>query len=288
MGDQKRDVRLLLSPLELRVALLARAGLKRWEIARALNLKEGTVKSQLKRITAKLRPGWKKDTFWLWPEVSRELEEAINELQSLHYKKDKKASKEVASSRPSEYTLVRKAIEGNLAGSQAAILYLLGHPSLKGRKFIAEARSLQWKLIQLGDKGEALALSAGARFWLKPALETLVENRYLKLLQSDGTSFYRPSWLPYLTPNRARGTRGAYYRIAGGTKEYVQGFLLKWLATELEPYIARIHAKMFKRWQALSRMACLAGREPPEPPPTLEMLWREAQSFLFSPEQHRG
>lgn len=275
MADRERDVRILLSPLELRVALLARAGLKRWEIAQVLNLKEGTVKSQLERITAKLRPGWKKSSFWLWPELSCELEEVISEL------------KEQSSSGPSEYTLVRKAMEGNLAGSHAAMLYLLGYPSLKGRKFIDEARSLQWKLIQLGDKGEVLVLSAGARFWLKPALETLIENKYLKFLQSDGTSYYRPSWLPYLTSGRVRGTKGAYYRIMSN-KDYVQGFLMKWLSTELKYYVECLHMKMLKRWQAISRMACLAGKQPPDPLPSLEMLYQEARSFLFPRKDEGG
>ncbi|MCG0278920.1 MAG: helix-turn-helix transcriptional regulator [Thermanaeromonas sp.] len=276
MGGRERDVRVVLSPLELKVALLARAGLKRWEIARVLNIKEGTVKSQLERITAKLQPGWKKSSFWLWPEVSGELEEAVNELRDLHCQKDNEIL--------SEYTLVRKAVEGDLPGSEAAVLYLLGYPSFKGRKFIGVARSLQWKLIQLGDKGEVLALSAGARFWLKPALEVLTENRHLKFLHSDKTSYYRPSWLPYLVSGRARGTRGAYYRITGN-REYVQGFLLKWSHTELERYVKNLHSIMAKRWQALSRMACLAGRQPPHPLPTTEMLWREARSFLFPEEE---
>lgn len=274
MVRNNRDVCLILSELELRVALLSKAGLKRWEIAHALGIKEGTVKSQLERIKAKLGAGWKEDPSIFWPELSGELKEAISNLRS---------PAPVLFTRAANYTGVRQAEKGALSPAEAVILQLQGQSSPAGKRYLQKARSTQWRLIQLGDKGQALFVSAGVRFWLRPALAVLVENKYLKFFQSDGGSeLYRPSWLPYVTQGRARGTRAAYYKITGiGTRDYVQRYLSLWVAGDLEVYAAQLHTRMEQRWQALSRMARLAGKSIPPPPPSLEMLLEEARSFLI-------
>lgn len=273
MKTEMRDVRLLLSDLELKVALLAKMGLKRWEIARVLGVKEGTVKSQLDRIKGKLRTDWKKDPDLLWPEISRELEEAVEELGY---------SKRALEGRVN-YTLLRQAVEGELSPAETVILHLQGQPSPAGSKYLKKARSAQWKLIQMADRGQALFVGAGARFWLRPALAELVANKHLKFFQSDGTGeLYRPDWLPYLVAGRARGTRPAYYKIAGkGARDYVQRYLLLWLDNCLETYVAELHTRMERRWQALTRMAQLAGHKIPDRPPTLEMLLAEARYYLI-------
>lgn len=274
MVRNNQDVRLILSELELRVALLAKTGLKRWEIAQVLGIREGTVKSQLERIKGKLGDGWKEAPYLFWPELSEELKEAINNLRS---------PAPILFTRAAHYTGVRQAEERALSPAEAVILQLQGQCSPAGKRYLQKARSTQWRLIQLGHKGQALFVSGGARFWLRPALVVLVENKYLKFFQSDSSSeLYRPAWLPYVIQGRARGTRAAYYKITGiGTRDYVQRYLSLWVAGDLEVYVAQLHTRMEQRWQALSRMARLAGKSIPPPPPSLEMLLEEARSFLI-------
>ncbi|MDN5344344.1 MAG: hypothetical protein PWQ18_455 [Clostridia bacterium] len=293
MPDKTLDARLNLAPLELRVALLARAGLTRWETAAALGLKPGTVKSQLERVAAKLGHDWKDKGRIVWPELEEEVRQAVKALQaqgdspsgsqggSLEptsgMEAGLKGNREIAvtSSRQKiSLTSVRLALEGALAPAEAAILQLQGLPSRAGGAYLQKARATQWQLLLLGEN-RVLYTSAAARFWLKPALSALNDNKYIRFFHSDSEDEpYRPWWLPYTTSGRARGTRAAYYKIgdaSGG--EYARSFLDTWVTAELGEYVERLHARMRQRWHALSFIARSSGRpQPPAPPTGAELL----------------
>ncbi|PRR69041.1 hypothetical protein [Neomoorella humiferrea] len=255
------DARLELAQLELRVALLAREGLKRWEIAAALGIQIGTVKSQLERVADKLGPDWKEKKNIVWPELDEEVLSALKTLRE----GDNLVAIEEEDSVPEE----------------AAILHLKGVANKTGSNYLHQARALQWRLLLLGD-GRALHVGAAARFWIKPALSFLSENKYIRFLNSDvGDEPYRPWWLPYTTGGRARGTRAAFYKIIDASAgEYVCNYLQFWLEDELEDYVTRLYSRMKQRWQALSRIARSAGRTVPVPPPSLAELLQEARQVF--------
>lgn len=284
--EKAGDVRLVLSPLELRVALLARAGLSRWEIATALSLQEGTVKSQLERVTAKLKPGWKENPELRWPGLQEEVLKAVQTLRGGPPTAGRQAAKEAAAAgAPGKagisYTAVRRAVEGGLVKPEAGILQLLGHPSGAGRKYLQQARSFQWQLVARGNGDKVMYIDGGARFWLKPALEVLLENKYLRFWQSDSQGdSYRPMWLRFVAAGRARGTKPAYYKITAGSGDRVCSYLGFWVLHELENYVASLYEKMQQRWQALQRLACMAGKPAPPPLPTPEELLKEARAAL--------
>lgn len=316
VAKEKIDARLTLSRLELQIAILSRAGLKRWEIAIVLGIKEGTVKSQLERVTAKLGPTWKERKDVLWPELEPEVQQAVLDLQGTTAVifRDENSLEEAAAAvaargsltqglpadrtrggdgsgaertdakdqlEPMDFTLARRAQEGELTPGEAAILQLQGLPSSKGRAFLYRARSTQWQLLLLGES-RSLYVSAGARFWLKPALAVLGDNRQIRFLQIDNSDEpYRPWWLPYTTSGRARGTNAAYYKlqdIAAG--EYASNYLRAWMDYDLENYVASLHARMQRRWRALNRIALAAGRSKPRPLPDLPALLAEARRVL--------
>ncbi len=315
---ERIDARLTLSRLELQIALLARAGLKRWEIATVLGIQQGTVKSQLERVTAKLGSTWKERKDVLWPELEPEVHQAVLALQApASGHPTDVATIEVAATSPAldlpatgvspaagtaggailegittepaatvqqepmDFTSARRALEGELTPGEAAILQLQGLPSPRGRAFLKRARSTQWQLLLLGEC-RSLYVSAGARFWLKPALAVLSDNRQIRFLQSDNSDEpYRPWWLPYTTSGRARGTNAAYYKLQdAATGEYASSYLRDWMDNDLENYVASLHARMQQRWRALNRIALAAGRGKPRPLPDLPALLAEARRVL--------
>lgn len=315
---ERIDARLTLSRLELQIALLARAGLKRWEIATVLGIQQGTVKSQLERVTAKLGPTWKERKDVLWPELEPEVHQAVLVLQGPEAGNPmEEAILEAAPTLPAlglraarsspvvrtdggvtpegitpegatmdlvepmDFSSARRALEGELTPGEAAILQLEGLPSPKGRAFLRQARSTQWQLLLLGEC-RSLYVSAGARFWLKPALAVLSDNRQIRFLQSDNSDEpYRPWWLPYTTSGRARGTNAAYYKLQDAASgEYASSYLRDWIDNDLENYVASLHARMQQRWRALNRIALAAGRGKPRPLPDLPALLAEARRVL--------
>ncbi len=293
MSDHTIDARLNLAPLELQVALLARVGLTRWEMATALGLQQGTVKSQLERVAAKLGHDWKDQDGIVWPELEEEVRQAVRVLQAQNnilvgdqggdenpanaIDAGQEGGREIAATAPRQAVnpdSVRLALEEEIAPAEAAILQLQGLPSRAGTAYLRQARATQWQLLLLGEN-RVLYTSAPARFWLKPALAALNDNRYIRFFHSDSEDEpYWPWWLPYTTNGRARGARAAYYKIgdaSGG--EYARNFLEAWVATELEEYVYRLHTRMQQRWQALSRIARSSGRpQPPQPPADSELL----------------
>ncbi len=293
MSDHTIDARLNLAPLELQVALLAREGLTRWEMATALGLQPGTVKSQLERVAAKLGHDWKDQDGIVWPELEEEVRQAVRALQAQNSnpaeERDGNAGstgaldtgqeggREIAAATSRQAVnpdSVRLAMEEEITPAEAAILQLQGLPSRAGTAYLRQARATQWQLIILGEN-RVLYTSAPARFWLKPPLAALNDNRSIRFFRSDSEDEpYRPWWLPYTTNGRARGARAAYYKIgdaSGG--EYARNFLEAWVATELEEYVYRLYTRMQQRWQALSRIARASGRpQPPQPPADSELL----------------
>ncbi|WP_258359645.1 hypothetical protein [Moorella sulfitireducens (nom. illeg.)] len=262
------DARLKLANLELQVALLARAGLKRWEIATALGLQQGTVKSQLERVANKLGPNWKGRPDIIWPELEEEVLHAIKSLQEQN-------KQEI------NFNYARMAMEGSISPDEAAILQLQGVPSPAGTAYLRRARAVQWHLLLLGD-GRVLHVGAAPRFWIKPALTFLADSKYIRYLHSDnGDDPYRPWWLPYTTGGRVRGTKAAYYKLGDASAgDYVSNYLQAWLEEELVDYVTRLYSRIQQRWLALSRIARNAGRKEPEPPPTQEELLLEARQAL--------
>ncbi|WP_406676613.1 hypothetical protein [Moorella sp. ACPs] len=262
------DARLKLAKLELQVALLARAGLKRWEIATALGLQQGTVKSQLERVAAKLGSNWKGRTNIIWPELEEEVLRAVRSLQEQN-------KQEIS------FNSARMAMEGEISPDEAVILQLQGVPSRAGSTYLRQARAVQWHLLLLGE-GRVLHVGAAARFWIKPALTALADNKYIRYLHSDnGDDPYRPWWLPYTTSGRVRGTRAAYYKLGDASAgDYVRNYLQAWLDGELADYVTHLYSRMQHRWQALSRIARIAGRPEPIPPPTRAELLAEARQVL--------
>ncbi|NLW07767.1 MAG: hypothetical protein GX039_07330 [Clostridia bacterium] len=310
------DVRLRLSKLELQVATLSRAGLTRWQIAAVLGLRKGTIKSQLERVKYKLGPDWKENASLRWPILDPDVQQAVRDLkipagfgsgregsaapgQKENLTPDTggqappaaasgpvaalPADNEIAATLTRQnigFDTARQALEGGLSPEEAAIIHLQGLPSRAGSTYLKKARSVQWQIML--NKDRTLYVNPGARFWLKPALGFLTDNRYLRFFHSDKTSEpYRPWWLPYISSNRVRATRAAYYKMADNSAaEYSRFYLDKWIKGELELYAARLHALMQQRWQALHRIARSAGRGTPEAPPTLEELITAAQAAL--------
>lgn len=269
-GEGKPIVaRLALAGLELQVALLARAGLKRWEIAASLGIKPGTVKSQLERIAGKLGPGWRDRTDIVWPELDEEV------LQAVRCVRDGDGNGEEAS-----FRAFRCAAEESISPEEAAILRLQSVPSAAGRAYLRQARALQWKLLMWGD-GRILRVGAAARFWMRPALSFLAAGKYIRYLRADsGEEPYRPWWLPY-TGGRVRAAKAAFYKMpTAADRDYVGNYLEDWIDRELPGYVARLHRRMQQRWLALDRIARSTGRKEPEPPPSPEELFWEARQAL--------
>ncbi|MBE3581765.1 MAG: helix-turn-helix transcriptional regulator [Thermoanaerobacteraceae bacterium] len=267
-GEGKLVVaRLTLAELELQVALLARAGLKRWEIAASLGIKPGTVKSQLERITAKLGPGWRDRPDIVWPEVAEEVLQAVKWVQDRNEEE-------------AYFRGFRAAVEGGIAPEESGILRLQGVLSAAGTAYLRQARALQWKLLLWGD-GRILRVGAAARFWIKPALSFLVAGKYIRYLRADsGEEPYRPWWLPY-TGGRVRAAKAAFYKMpTAADRDYVGNYLEDWIDRELPAYVTRLHKRMQQRWLALRLIARSAGRKEPEPPPSPEELFSEAQECL--------
>ncbi|CEP66467.1 Transcription regulator LuxR, C-terminal [Moorella glycerini] len=294
------DARLNLAKLELQVALLARAGLKRWEIATALTIQQGTVKSQLERVAAKFGSGWKYRTDIIWPELEEDVRQAVQALKEQGSNSSltregteviitgqdgsQGAGGEIAATAVQQvisFNSARRAMEGDLSPHEAAILQLQGLPSKAGSTYLHQARAVQWQLLLLGE-GRVLHVGAAARFWMKPALSGLAGNRYIRYLHSDNVDEpYRPWWLPYTTNGRVRGTRAAYYKIGDASDgDYVCNYLEAWLDGELGDYVAHLHARMQQRWQALSLIARTSGRPEPMPPPTWVQLLAEARRVV--------
>ncbi|MDK2821392.1 MAG: hypothetical protein PWP31_1357 [Clostridia bacterium] len=259
-----------LSKLECQVAYLSQAGLKRWEIAKSLGIQPGTVKSQLERVKAKLGPEWKEKVKINCPEIAKEVKEAVQTIKEIS------AALEITN-----FAAVRKMLEGELSLQESAILYLQGLNSKTGKEYLRKARSVQWQLIRLnGDR--LLYVNAGARFWLKPALTELMENRSISFLNSDmAEDPYRPWWLPYISKGRTRATRAANYEIKANTGyKYVGNFLTNWIDNQLELYVTSLYTRMQQRWQALHKIAIAAGREAPESLPALAELLAEARAAI--------
>lgn len=299
MPGKSADARLVLSKLELRVALLARAGLKRWEIAAGLGISKGTVKSQLERVAAKLGPGWKGNAGLKWPQLDPEVWQAVRAL-----KKPACAAGTIPAAVPAaapgpaagqaaagetaaalarqniSCAAARRALEGKLSPDEAAIIHLQGLPSRAGGAYLKRARSVQWRILL--NEGRTLYVGNGARFWLKPALAYLADNRHIRFLHSDKTEKpYRPWWLPYISSGRARGTRAAYYTLRDGTAaEYTRSYLDIWINSELEVYVTRLYARMQQRWQALHSIARSAAAGGPVSLPTPADLLDEARAAL--------
>jgi len=306
------DTRLVLSKLELQAALLARAGLKRWEIAAVLGIRKGTVKSQLERVAAKLGPGWKSNASLKWPQLDAGVRQAVRVVKkpagvtgaipavvpaaapgpavpgptASGPATSGVAAGEIAATLARQnisYAAARRALEGELSPEEAAVIHLQGLPSRAGAAYLKKARSVQWHVLL--NKGRTLYVGTGARFWLKPAITYLAGNRYIRFLHSDKTEEpYRPWWLPYTSGGRARGTRAAYYTLRDGTAaEYTRSYLDAWISGELEVYVTRLHARMQQRWQALHSIARSAGRGGPVSLPTPVGLLAEARSALGVP-----
>lgn len=301
MTERIVDARLYLARLELQVALLARAGLKRWEIAMALGIQQGTVKSQLERVVAKLGSEWKDRSDIFWPELEKDVRQAVETLKNQQGTTDgnggsdrggpaglvgvPETGEEIAATaigrQRISFSSARRAIEGEFSPAEAAILHLQGLPSRAGGLYLRQARATQWQLLLLGEN-RVLYTSAAARFWLKPALASLCDQGYIRFFHSDTTDEpYRPWWLPYTTNGRARGTRAAYYKVGSvAAGEYARNFLEAWVTSELEDYVNCLHARMQQRWRALMRIARASGRPEPADPPGLAELLSAAREAL--------
>lgn len=299
------DAQLALSKLELQVALLSRAGLKRWEAAMVLGIGKGTIKSQLERVTAKLGPDWKNDASLKWPQLDPDVQQAVRALKitpgptgrmtggdgtavsasdAAKAAADLPAAGEITAIPTHQgisFDTARRALSGKLSPEETAIIHLQGLPSKTGRTYLKKARSVQWQLLL--NEGRVLHIGAGARFWLKPALAHLTNNRYIRFFHSDKTEApYRPRWLPYITSGRVRATRAAYYKMGDNhAAEYSLSYLGNWINNELEAYVARLHKLMQQRSQALQSIARSAGRSVVPPLlPTLEELMTEARAAI--------
>lgn len=242
----------ILTALELKIALLARLGLKRWEIAYALNIGEGTVKSQQDRITSKLGTNWKEREDLSWPELSNEIKETIKLLN-----KEADYTDEL-------HEQGKKLFQLNLFKEMG-----IGEP----KKYFLHKRF----------QG-LLYISGGLRFWTRPALEYLKEQRIIKLEgKNDEEEPYNPEWLKLIGVVRVRDVNAGIYLIKDYT--FVQNYLDAWKENELANYVEWIHGRLLQRWQALELISREFGREIGIQLPNKEMLLNEALSVLDRSEK---
>jgi len=200
----------MLSPLEMDVATMARMDVGRNAISGLFNLSPNSVKKLLHRIEDKLGPDWQKNPCIIWPEpepVGAEAQEEGDET---------------------------------LADSGEGGYY---HRLEKELQEQEKRYRVGWFLFIYKTAGgrEILHVTAPQRFWLKPVLTELEERKLIKLLAVDWTELFAPHWLPLLNRGRKQ-IRTADYTVRGAS--YVVKVIEEYLESGLEDYLLRLAARL--------------------------------------------
>lgn len=202
----------VLSPLEMDVATMARMNVGRNAISGLFGLSPNSVKKLLQRIGHKLGPGWQENPRIVWPEPEQadaEVQEESNELsadafENGYYHRLEKELLEQEKRRRSGWLLLVYKISG-------------------GR--------------------EILHVTGSQRFWLKPVLTELEDQKLFKLLAVDWTDTFAPHWLPLLQRGRKQ-IRTADYIIRCHGTGYVVKAIEEYLNRGLEEYLRGLAAKL--------------------------------------------
>ncbi|KKM13026.1 hypothetical protein SY88_00180 [Clostridiales bacterium PH28_bin88] len=202
----------VLSPLEMDVATMARMDVGRNAISVLFNLSPNSVKKLLQRIEDKLGPDWQKNPCIIWPEQP-ELA-ATSEAQE-------EGDETLADTWEGGYCqrLEKELLEQEK--SHRVGRYHFIHKDAGGR--------------------EILHVTGAQRFWLKPVLTELEERKLIKLLAVDWTEPFAPHWLPLLSRGRKQiRTAGYTLRDAG----YVMQVIELYLDVGLEEYLRQLSARL--------------------------------------------
>ncbi len=137
-----------------------------------------------------------------------------------------------------------RAAESHTSLEPVAVSFFEPHPAGEWGE-IPNNRLVSLSLLVAGSRQGATVfrISGMQRFFLRPALAKLVENKHLRLLKVDWYDIYQPEWLPIV--NRGRKTiRAAHYITTNGT--YVERYLQNYLSHELPNYLEQLTASLEK------------------------------------------
>lgn len=212
--QQTLIAKIILSARELDVAMLSKAGVGRNGIAGILDLSTNSVKTLIKRIETKLGSDWLKNSQIIWPHY----EEIPQEEQAATSEEPPYAKAER-----------RKQQEKRLIKNRGTALTILIKTSTEGRY--------------------VLHVAARQRFWLKPILKELEEQRTIKLLAVDWEDYFAPPWLPLVNKGRKKICSAAY---AVNNINHVTGTTRNYLENELEDRLLEINGQLAKVKRAAS------------------------------------
>lgn len=246
-----------LSPFEMEIAALAKAGYGRNGIAAALGISPGTVKVVLRQIRWKLGEGWRDNPSFAWPS------------QASGPAKHEQASTLEGAVSAAEAAATQAAPAATAAESELAEgVGCWEREAREGRRLAALL------LVQSAPRRTILKVSGGQRFFLKPLLSALEAEGHLRLLAADRSEVFDPPWLPivnrgrkavraanYLVRNEARVKDALQEYFSAGLAGYLRG-LLERLATarSLAGYWRRVNLPgPQEMWELVYETFCLNG-----------------------------
>lgn len=212
----------VLSPFELEVAELARAGYGRNGIAAVLGISPGTVKVVLRQIRWKLGEDWRVNPHLVWPNQG---EDALATAEGALATAQTTGMEEAAIPAAAVAVAADPEPDGAMDRWQ--------QEAREGRRLAA------LMLVQSTPTRTLLKVSGLQRFFLKPLLSALEGEGHLRLLAADRNEVFAPPWLPIVNRGR-RAVRAASYlvrneaRVRSGLQEYFSVGLTTYVQALLE------------------------------------------------------